>query len=121
MNRPLKFRAWDKTKKIMHQPAWSFEKPDNGAVIQKIHPHGSFSFDEIMQFTGLLDKAGKEIYEGDVIKYSNGKLGVVVWMSEQDGFDMTGWVTTGSYFNCTDFSGFIIGNLFENPELIIKP
>ncbi len=68
----------------------------------------------IMQYTGLKDKNGKEIYEGDILQQGNKLLGAVVWMSEEDGFDMTGWVTSQSNHNCTPSE--IIGNIYENPE-----
>jgi len=53
MEREIKFRAWDKKSKIM--------KYDINII--------SNSFGELLQFTGLKDKNGKEIYEGDIIEY----------------------------------------------------
>ena len=72
----------------------------------------------LMQFTGLKDKNGKEIYEGDIIKKEN-EIGVVEWSS-----DIVGYIwrknklsatalLQGTYRHCR-----IIGNICENPELL---
>ena len=67
--RPIKFRAWDKENKQMSWPFTLYDTPTWEA-----HDGGYTLLDEdfaqapIMQFTGLLDKNGKEIYEGDLIK-----------------------------------------------------
>ncbi len=52
--REIKFRAWDSDEKYMQPYKGFVHKVPNGYVL--------------MQYTGLLDKSGKEIYEGDVVR-----------------------------------------------------
>ena len=71
----------------------------------------------IMQFTGLHDKNGKDIYEGDILRYlANDKknhLGIVEWFGVGGGFNMKNEL--GSW---TQIAGIIIGNIYENPSLV---
>ena len=125
----IKFRAWDKKKKkmfyldgIIHLHlgliAWTFSSPDEVYVCGGKRDNGI-----LMQYTGLKDKNGKEIYEGDIVKYreysSNEKseLCKIEWFEgyEGDGFKMTGFVSP-AYDYPTDVE--IIGNIYENPELM---
>lgn len=68
----------------------------------------------IMQFTGLHDKNGNEIYEGDIIRrlhpaYSNEKVETVKWTNT---FSKCGWnIASGKNLE-------VIGNIYENPELL---
>ena len=66
--REIKFRAWDKENKVMIYPKGILF---DGRVVNFncgiLEPFEEY---ELMQFTGLYDKNGKEIYEGDIIKYS---------------------------------------------------
>lgn len=60
--REIKFRAWHDEKKIMFPP-WSIWKTN-------LASYDGSCFLHIMQFTGLLDKNGKEIYEGDTLSFN---------------------------------------------------
>lgn len=66
----------------------------------------------VMAFTGLKDKNGKEIYEGDIIKVGSGKWDV--YWSKSCWEPITDMIFDG----CTEKDFKIIGNIFENPELL---
>lgn len=107
MNREIKFRVWDKQEKRMME--WN-------ELVQKNYDIG-FIFNHShrfipSQFTGLLDKNGKEIYEGHILKYGMNQT-VVEWGAEECYEDIAyGW---NLYTQKDRYE--IIGNVFENPEL----
>jgi len=65
-SREIKFRAWHEINKNMHPPSSMFEITTNG----QIYREGFNCTDDyiLMQYTGLKDKNGKEIYEGDIYR-----------------------------------------------------
>lgn len=77
----------------------------------------------VMQFTGLKDKNGKEIYEGDIVECDDVYL-EVLWAEESAAF-MCHDNTNDGFYSCdlSDDENLrieVIGNIYENPELL-KP
>lgn len=74
---------------------------------------------EIMQFTGLKDRKGKEIFENDILSMNKGQYySIVVWDE-----NMTGWKAehkSSGYESITAFleEHEVVGNIYENPQLL---
>lgn len=74
---------------------------------------------ELMQYTGLKDKNGVEIYEGDIVRcFRDGPSEVVF---KKGCFGLETYIAIGNYYSTFDeVYGYceIIGNIYENPELL---
>lgn len=128
MKRPIKFRAWNGEK--IYYP--DTKTPDDNFTCLRFfnHPDSigwglydyifenrlcSGEYDQLMQFTGLIDKKGVDIYEGDIVQWvtdsdeGSAKVNKVVEY-------MAGAFQIVASMPPDEFE--IIGNIFENPELI---
>ena len=115
MNREIKFRAWDESQKYM-----AYQGTPDLENIQSFMHH--FANKELMQFTGLTDKNGKEIYECDVVKCGYGTGNVVFksgcfmveWIDDKEAYLEFVFSRKGIYVREGDEQFEIIGNIYEN-------
>jgi uncharacterized phage protein (TIGR01671 family) len=123
--REIKFRAWDKeTQSILNSNEGSnFDIEVNAQGDLIFMAKDNFRKVIPMQFTGLLDKNGKEIYEGDIVKGIHFEeidtgIGLDKLSMDTNRFEVKwddfcyGWNLYGS----EEFE--IIGNIYENPDLL---
>lgn len=128
-NRELKFRIWSGIKRDWLN---SCVIGDNGIPLllyvevtddKNIH-NRVYTIENlnpvIQQYTGLLDKKDKEIYEGDIVQFNDDFISEIIWCEEDAAFqvkriDKPG----GAFLNQNYILNFqIVGNIFENPELL---
>jgi len=141
--REIKFRVWDSQKKCMYGARQLYWENDGTFDFYKgsgIKMDVSLG-DALMQYTGLKDKNGVEIYEGDIVKnhWHNvlGKDIGSIWevkFGEYDNSDLE-WGSPGLGFYCESPTEYrqntpteiptdedngieVIGNIYENPELL---
>jgi len=148
----IKFRLWDKEKKKMVYPSYQSRALKNQARHECLHLYPDSSCclfdtdkedmifliqpdetDRIMQFTGLKDKKGKEIFEGDIVRFYPYELskqrhkrgllinGRIVFNNQAqfciryiDMFNPDGETDYLFSKECE-----VIGNIYENPDLLI--
>jgi uncharacterized phage protein (TIGR01671 family) len=124
--REKKVRAWDKVTEIY---LYSDRFPSMWQFYKELENRGIRHF-ETEDYTGRKDKNGKEIYEGDVVSYKAGSLNIkalVGWCdfnlcfalnpdAEDKGIPEQYHTMHPPFTNCYE----IIGNIYENPELLEK-
>lgn len=121
--REIKFRAWNKIHNIMMK--W-------GNLNNQYNTLNCLTYEhlEIMQYTGLKDKNDKEIYEGDITKSCEGYVRQVVWKDNswkyywkvkktyQGESYLENIYNTMGETSSKRFGDEIIGNIYENPNLL---
>ena len=118
MNRKIKFRVWDSHHKTMDLVE-SLKFSENGSIFE-INTDNYINIPNedltLMQFTGLLDKNGKEIWEGDIVHphHHKSRLRQVTWDETFAMFRLD--TLTLSTHHCQDME--VLGNIHEHPELI---
>lgn len=129
----IKFRAWDKKTKTMYEVKSIVFTLQSMLCVNKkaVYPERTLYLDDddtiLMQYTGLKDKNGVEIFEGDIVNACG-------YDSDQGRIykttDFTGVIVYRKNSFCLQFGDFldswwandeeveVIGNIYENPELI---
>ncbi|MEA3457885.1 MAG: YopX family protein [Candidatus Thermoplasmatota archaeon] len=121
ITRVLKFRAWDIHNKEMMKTLYGWkggfeEFTDAAKNAQRYY--------EVMQYIGKTDKHNTEIYDGDILRDEYDRILLVVW--HNCGFSLKA-ITETNFIRATNIMDWfegdtprpeIIGNKFENPELL---
>lgn len=110
-----RYRAWDKETKSMNGMAEIYRNRN-----QEIELHPRDENIILMQSTGLRDKNGKEIFEGDIVDSEGGfTTGVVEFRSDLGMFVST-LIKYNNFEQLCNAHGLVkvIGNIYENPELL---
>ena len=113
-----KFRAWDIDHEVMEYINDLYWFEENG--VRDWDGNSNFGSYALMQSTGLKDKNGKEIYEGDIVKEDSGYIGKVFWdtyMWNVKDYRASLWDYPTDIFS--DGTLEVIGNVYENPEMMV--
>ena len=154
--RPTVYRAWDRNHMVTVQTlcwnqqgmiwygpgnktGWAFVYPDSTGWDENNHRPSDADICPVMQWTGLKDRNGRDIYEGDIVRYSiygDLRSGTVEWADYSDDEyveTLECWMVDGRPLSCVirsprpgwgvvqgvgKDSACVIGNLFENPDLL---
>jgi hypothetical protein len=124
MDREFKFRqaGFNKDGSFREWHHWGFIRDGVFVGVELSSSTHQQAKEHTCQYTGLTDKNGKEIYEGDIVSFQtkNGDrdfIGSVIWLAEVAGFVVS---SENNYFGAMHYihNLKVIGNIYENPELI---
>lgn len=109
--REIKFRVWDEKEMLYESNSSLFDRECDGSGIDY----------QLMQYTGLKDKNGREIYEGDIVKEKgsgNEVIGLVDPFNQLFNTETVALAGYLYYLSKEKIDIEIIGNIYSNPELL---
>ena len=129
--RETKFRAWDKVLEkmlvvgVLDFDEWFLRTSISGGIVGERHSFKNEETDRfiLIQYTGLLDKNGKEIYEGDILAMPNHQPCFVEYSEDCGAFQLKlkrewkGKMAVWTYAEDARI-GVVIGNIYEHPKLL---
>jgi hypothetical protein len=117
MKREIKFRAWDGIRKEMFYP-YCLEHI-NGILTAKryVTDENADVLTVLMQFTGLHDKSGEEIYEGDIVETDHILIPTAIVCYVNGGFEAKA-IKDDVYISEKRAIKKVIGNIYENHDLL---
>lgn len=133
--REIKFRCWDiENKEMLEVQELDYADSYDGQPMIRTTMYNDYFDTEdmiLMQYTGLKDKNGKEIYEGDIIyckQYIGGNCveyciekGYVCFNDGEFGlYRKQGYYQSLYKFKEYDYEFEVIGNIYDNPELLAE-
>ena len=129
-NREIKFRIYDGNN-MLYQDKYNFlgsnllslDFVKSKVIIKNINDNRDIYFDDknifIMQYTGLNDKNGTEIYEGDIVKWKNRENDIFKFAKVF--FEDGAFRLYNTYFELNKYENLeVVGNIYENPEICCK-
>ena len=133
--RELKFRLWDDVLKVMYTPEMNEEVPNLWSIPESKGGIVKYAHGVLMQFTGLTDSSGAEWFEGDIIALNNeyeeeddDTKAIIVfewgafriqYIEAGKPFEQDGHKVNAGSIKPLDLRMFtVIGNIYENPELL---
>ena len=111
MSREIKFRAWDGV--LDRMCSWEEVRHVFSLIVNDKNY-------DLMQFTGLRDKNGREIYEGDILRFffddEEFHTCPVSWNAEMSAYVLAEYVPEDMWVERCEYE--VIGNVHESPELV---
>jgi len=116
----IKLRVWDKVMNKMYKPqAISFDTQSSVPFAVSV-PRKSWERVEkfeLLQWTGLVDQTGVDVYEADLVQIAS-IIYKVIWNESIAAFELADLCSTKTVNVTLVSSGDVIGNEFENPNLL---